>query len=111
MKNVYSLNAYQLTAQDFRLLFLYRNATTGIDVDFIPYTGLESTLLLRLLGFDLLNSLQINFPDGEYDFVDNAAVTPGTIDSQKGLIFMPSSEPFGARLKQNITKQRNINIK
>ena len=41
-------------------------------------------------------------PDGVYDFVDNAATQGGTMNSQNGRVFLPSVEPFGKSLRDQI---------
>ena len=37
MKNVYSLGAYNLNAQDFRCDVYYNNIETGVDIPYLPY--------------------------------------------------------------------------
>ena len=44
-------------------------------------------------------------PDGVFDFVDNAATMGGTIHSQNGRIFFPSTEPFGSNLAEEIEER------
>ena len=36
MKNVYNLNAYQLSSEDFELNVLYQNDSTGTDINYLP---------------------------------------------------------------------------
>jgi cell surface protein SprA len=36
MKNVYSLGAFQVNRENFRLDLIYNNPTTGVDINYIP---------------------------------------------------------------------------
>ena len=95
MKNIYSLDARQLTQEDFKLDILY---TDPSPVNFISGAGIalppdvDQTPLLQVFHVDKLNSN--NDPqqggDGFFDFY------PGiTIDTQNGNIIFTSVEPFG----------------
>ena len=102
MKNVYSMQAFGLSEENFRLNIWYNDPSTGVDLNYIPRNPLDGTLLLQLLGMDRLDINGMNQPDGVFDFVDNAAISGGTIHSQNGRIFFPSTEPFGSNLKREI---------
>jgi cell surface protein SprA len=104
LKNVYTLRTYKISSQDFKLDVLFRNAQTGVDVNFIAETGLQDYILSQLLGFDRLNQNGSPYPDGLYDFIDGAETQAGTIESAKGLVFLPSVEPFGTNLAGGIAK-------
>lgn len=41
MKNIYSLGAFQVNRENFRLDLLYNNPTTGVDVNYIPRAPLD----------------------------------------------------------------------
>ncbi len=41
-------------------------------------------------------------PDGWFDFIDGAATTGGTIQSQNGRIYFPVLEPFGSYLDSRL---------
>jgi hypothetical protein len=102
MKNVYSMQAFGLSQENFRLNLWYNDPATGVDLNYIPRAPLDGTLLLQLLGMDRLDINGMTQPDGVFDFVDNAATLGGTIHSQNGRIFFPSIEPFGSNLKNEI---------
>lgn len=102
MKNVYSLGAFQVNPQNFRLDLLYNNPTTGVDLNYIPKPPIDQIPLLQALGLDRLDQQLAPHPDGAFDWVDNAATTGGTINSQNGRIFFPVLEPFGSYLNQRL---------
>ncbi len=98
MKNVYPLNAYQLTPDGFKLDIFY---TDPSPVNFITSTGdplpanVEQTPLLQVFNLDKLNmnnDPQLN-GDGFFDFF------PGiTVNTQNGNIYFTTIEPFGKDL-------------
>jgi cell surface protein SprA len=97
MKNVYSIGAYNLNSQDFKLDVFYNNIETGVDVPYIPYgttTGsVNGKQLIRVLGADRLSVNGDKSPDGVYDFL------PGyTILAANGRVYLPTVEPFGRSL-------------
>ncbi|MAM22384.1 cell surface protein SprA [Croceibacter atlanticus] len=99
MKNIYSLDAFDVSAEDFRFNILYTdpqplNYIQSVGADPLP-DDVEQTTLLRVLNLDKLNAY--NDPvlegDGFFDYV------PGlTIDPQNGRIIFTSTEPFGEYL-------------
>ena len=48
MKNVYSMQAFGLSQEDFRLDVWYNDPSTGVDLNYIPRAPLDGTLLLQL---------------------------------------------------------------
>jgi len=102
MKNVYSMQAFGLSQEDFRLDIWYNDPSTGVDLNYIPRAPLDGTLLLQLLGLDRFDINTMPNQDGVFDYVDNAATQGGTINSQNGRIFFPSVEPFGDNLRKEI---------
>lgn len=93
MKNVYSLNAYQINKEDFRLDILY-TIPGGGESRFIPEgTGVKNVNLLRLLNMDRLNSQGDAPPDGVFDFLNGI-----TINQANGKLIFPVLEPFGEYL-------------
>ena len=99
MKNVYSLNAYQISAEKFRLNILFTGDDEGIANGFFN-TGPEKGIpLIKLMGLDRLNRNLDPYPDGVFDFIDQASTLGGTINSQNGRIYLPTIEPFGADLR------------
>ena len=62
MKNVYSIGAYQVDQQGFRLDLLYNNPATSLAVPFMPaenlgpnITGISDKQLVTLLEMDKIN--------------------------------------------------------
>ncbi len=102
MKNVYSLGAFQVNPQDFRLELLYNNPTTGVDLNYIPRAPIDQVTLLQALGLDRLDQQLAPNPDGWFDWVDNAATMGGTINAQNGRVFFPVLEPFGSYLNRRL---------
>lgn len=107
MKNVYSIGAYQLDKQGFRLDILYNNPETSISVPFFPYDGLKEVQLVSLLEMDKLNVNNQPFSDGLFDFAPmvfdgNRSVNGGTINPRNGRIYFTTVEPFGQTLKNKM---------
>ncbi len=102
MKNVYSLGAFGLSAENFRLGIWYNDPETGVDLNYIPREPLEGELLMQLLDMDRIDINGQAQPDGVFDYVDNAATLGGTIHSQNGRVFFPTVEPFGGTLRSKI---------
>ena len=102
MKNVYSLNAYQVSSEEFRLNVLYKGEEGGVGLGYFSEVNedLKGVALIRLLGLDRLNYQQAAIPDGVFDFIDGAGVTGGTVQAEYGRIFFPTVEPFGKDLRE-----------
>ena len=98
MKNIYSMNAYQVNSNNFTLSIKYRNAATGTPISYIPAGEIDKKLLLRVLNLDQLNSQQERHADGYFDFIDGY-----TINATNGRIIFPMLEPFGSYIKEKIT--------
>ena len=98
MKNVYSLNAFQLSPEDFRLELLYVNDETGLPIPFLPKSSVKDQLLVQVLQTDKVNTNGDPFPDGLFDFVEGL-----TVLSTTGRIFLPSLEPFGSSLSKQLS--------
>jgi cell surface protein SprA len=105
MKNVYSLNAYQINSEDFVLNILFSGSKNGVPTGYLPEpdnTPYGSKSLIEVLGFDRMDAHQDSRPDGFFDFIDNAATMGGTIQSNNGRIYFTVKEPFGAYLRNLI---------
>jgi cell surface protein SprA len=100
MKNVYSIGAFQVNQQDFRLNILYEDQELGVPIGFLNEGPVEGEPLIRVMGLDRLNTQMDPIPDGVFDFVDNAATRGGTIQSSNGRIYFPVVEPFGSHLRK-----------
>ena len=98
MKNVYSLNIYQFSPEEFRLNVLYND---GVAMGFFPDAAddLKNIPLIRLLGADRLNQQMAAIPDGLFDYLDNAATEGGTVQGSTGKVYWPLVEPFGKDLR------------
>jgi cell surface protein SprA len=96
MKNIYSLNAYQISQQNFKLQIARLDDKSGIS-KLIMEEGqnTKSKLWIQLTDLDNLDQQQQKQPDGYFDFIPNV-----TIDPQNGLIVFPVLEPFGSDLKK-----------
>ncbi len=103
MKNVYSMGAFGVNSEDFRLDVWYNNPSTGIDQNYIPREPLDGKLLVQVLDMDKINVNGEPYQDGVFDFVDNAATQGGLINSQNGRLYLPTVEPFGNHLVKYIT--------
>ncbi|MDX2304919.1 MAG: cell surface protein SprA [Microscillaceae bacterium] len=108
MKNIYSLNANQVTQQNFLLRVIYKDDLTGIDNPNLQ-EGIRTKdkPLLQILKLDNLNQLNDPQPDGNFDFVEGI-----TIDSRNGRIIFPVLEPFGSDLESQfdaVTETELIN--
>jgi cell surface protein SprA len=97
MKNVYSLDAYSVQKDRFRLDVLYQNDTTGTYLNYISEGDIKDQLLLRVLSLDRLDQRNEPFPDGFYDFVEGVTILPTS-----GKIIFPVVEPFGSHLHKKI---------
>ncbi|MEP6613185.1 MAG: cell surface protein SprA, partial [Mucilaginibacter sp.] len=93
MKNVYSLNSFQVSPKDFKLT-VTRLDESGIEKTIMDEgQNTKSKLWLQLTGLDNLDQQQSKQPDGYFDFLEGV-----TIDSQNGRIVFPELEPFGSDL-------------
>lgn len=94
MKNVYSLNAYQVQQDKFRLDILYQSDTTGTYLNYIPEGKINKQILLRVMNLDRLDNQNQPNPNGFFDYVEGY-----TVISQTGQIIFPVVEPFGSYLR------------
>lgn len=101
MKNIYAMDANQISPDNFMLNLYYRDNQSG-KVNYLPNTSVQDISLLKLFNWDRLNlnnDVQTNGTDagdGLFDFV------PGlTIDSQNGKLIFTKAQPFGNYL-QNV---------
>ncbi|MDE6217513.1 MAG: cell surface protein SprA, partial [Muribaculaceae bacterium] len=97
MKNVYSLGAYQLSPNKFKLNIKYLSDTTGMEVNYLPVAGISNVPLLQVMNLDRIDSNQESNPDGFFDYVEGY-----TVLSSSGKIIFPVAEPFGAHLEKKI---------
>ncbi len=109
MKNIYSLNAFGIDSQDFRMNVTFKDnseASSGT-LNYLPNTVTDNRPLIQVLNMDRLNEngQPGNEPNGQtgdgiFDFV------PGiTIDQTRGSIIFTSVEPFGSYLNRKLQNQ------
>ena len=105
MKNIYSLGAFQIDRQDFRLDVFYNDAGGGLK-RYLPVAETEDLVferpLLQVLGLDRFNASEIARPDGVFDFLPNY-----TIDPSSGRLIFPVLEPFGSNLENVLQEPAN----
>lgn len=107
MKNVYSIGAYQVSQQGFRLDILYNNPENSLLVNFLPYPGLDDRQVIDVVGMDRLNQNNRAQMDGVFDFMPitfegNRATNGGTINTKNGRIYFSTVEPFGETVKKEM---------
>lgn len=110
MKNVYSIGAYQVDKEGFRLNIMYNNPETSVPIPYFPFDGLNDEQIVSMIDMDRYNVNNQNFSDGVFDFIPvnyngNKAETGGTINTRNGRIFFTSIEPFGRKLEQKMQAQ------
>ena len=103
MKNIYNLNAYQLSSDDFELNVMYQNDSTGTYINYLPDSRIEGHILLEVMNLDMLNKQLDPTKDGLFDYVEGITVNSGT-----GRIIFPVVEPFGRHLADSIMDQGYI---
>ncbi len=108
MKNVYSIGAYQVSQDGFRMDILYNNPETSVRAPVIPEDGVDEQQIVTVLDMDKLNVMNQGFSDGVFDFVpinfnQNRAENAGTINTRNGRIYFSTVEPFGRTLANKLT--------
>lgn len=97
MKNIYSLNTYNVQAQDFTLNVVYADDKTA-DLNYLPVNPKETQIfekqLITVLNLDKINKQQEAKPDGVFDLIDGI-----TVNMMNGRIIFPVREPFGPFLR------------
>lgn len=110
MKNVYALGAYQVNRNDFTLNILYTGSSNGVATGYFNEPeALSGVPLIEVLGFDYLDAHENRFPDGVFDFIDQASTRGGTIQSTNGRIYFTVREPFGSYLRKKINDETIAN--
>lgn len=107
MKNVYSIGAYQLDQQGFRMDVMYNNPETSVLIPYFPYEGVDEEQLVTLVEMDRINYNYQPFSDGVFDFVplefdQNRILNAGTINTRNGRVYFSTVEPFGTTLKRKL---------
>ncbi|WP_159038642.1 T9SS outer membrane translocon Sov/SprA [Brumimicrobium mesophilum] len=107
MKNVYSIGAYQVSQEGFRLDILYNNPDNSLLVNFLPYPGLDDKQVIDVVGMDRLNQNNRSQKDGVFDFLPitfngNQATNGGTINTRNGRIYFSTIEPFAETVRKEM---------
>lgn len=107
MKNIYSLGAFNMQKDQFKLNVIYADDPTGADLNYIPVLKDEpnfttATPIISLLNADKINQQNEATPDGVYDFLEGV-----TVNSNTGRIIFPVREPFGSHLRSKFTLKKN----
>ena len=107
MKNIYSLNAYGVSSEDFTMNVTFKDNSENSSgsINYLPNTVTNNKPLLQVLNMDRLNQNGQPDPngsigDGMFDFL------PGlTFDTERGSIIFTSVEPFGSYLNRQLQGQ------
>lgn len=97
MKNVYNLNAFELSSDNFQLNVMYMNDSTGTYINYLPEGRIRGNILLGVMNLDKLNKQQDPYPDGLFDYIEGI-----TVRSTNGRIIFPVLEPFGKHLADSL---------
>jgi cell surface protein SprA len=103
MKNIYNLQAYQLSQEGFRLELLYANDATGVPINNLQNAstpGIAERTLLNLFDIDRLDVNQSSLPEGDgyFDYVSGITIFP-----DKGFMMFPKAQPFGSFIESKLT--------
>jgi hypothetical protein len=105
MKNVYSINAFQVSASNFQLNIFYQDDKNGTGVNYIPEDSTSTEILLEKLKLDRVNSAGELKPDGVFDFIEGVTIT-----ATNGHIFFPTLEPFGKTMEEYLVGQKKMSL-
>lgn len=94
MKNIYSLGAYNVSNDDFRLDIYYNDPGGGMK-RYMPKGCINGKPIIRLMNLDNLNANNDPQPDGLFDFIPGVTILP-----QNGRLIFPVAEPFGSNLRR-----------
>ncbi|MGB3616957.1 MAG: cell surface protein SprA, partial [Catalinimonas sp.] len=93
MKNIYNLNASQISPENFQLRIIYKDDATGVDNPSLNEGAIKDQPLLQVFNLDRLNLANELQVDGNFDFVEGITIQP-----ENGRIIFPILEPFGSFL-------------
>ena len=94
MKNVYSLDAFNISSNNFNFEIWYLNQETGVEIPYFPEGKNKNIPLINTLGLDRITINNEPQPDGLFDFIQNVNINP-----RNGKIYFPVLEPFGDYLR------------
>ncbi|MEQ8324758.1 MAG: cell surface protein SprA [Vicingaceae bacterium] len=97
MKNVYYLNAFGISREDFRFEIWYLDSDVGVELPFIAEGPIKNQLLIQVTELDNLDYYNAKQEDGEFDYVEGITIRP-----DKGRVYFPVVEPFGSHLRKRL---------
>ena len=97
MKNVYYLNSFGISEDEFRFEIWYLDNEQGIELPFIADGPIDGELLLQVMELDNLDPYKAQHEDGEFDYIEGI-----TIRADKGRVYFPVVEPFGSHLREKL---------
>lgn len=100
MKNIYSLQATNISRENFQLRVVYRDDRTQLNspvLTNVPPSSIDGQPLIQLLGLDNLNMSNDPQPDGNFDFVESSIANP----VQPGNLFPGQTPNMGAQQAMN----------
>ena len=98
MKNIYSIGAYQVSEEDFRMNVVYMNDSLGSYINTFTEDGdINGQQYISIMGLDNLNSQQEPSPDGTFDYIPGYTIIPA-----QGRIIFPVLEPFGEHMQTKL---------
>ncbi len=95
MKNVYSLDAFNVSQENFNFEIWYLDQETGVEIPYFPEGKPKDLPLINVLALDRITVNNEPQPDGVFDFIQNVTINP-----QNGKIYFPVLEPFGSYLRR-----------
>lgn len=106
MKNIYNLNASNVSEEGFQLRVIYRDDNTGIDNPQLQEgQSARNFQLIELMSLDRLNQNGDRQSDGNFDFIPGVTIIPET-----GLIIFPILKPFEDPLREAFKNDPNRDI-
>lgn len=116
MKNIYSLQASNISRENFQLRVVYRDDRTQLNTPVLrnePPSEIDGKPLIQLLGLDKLNMSNDPQPDGNFDFVESGTAnavqpspTPGQTAQQQPT---PTANDPTSTLNNNTNAQSFLN--
>jgi cell surface protein SprA len=103
MKNVYYLNSFGISRDEFRFEIWYLNQETGVELPFIADGPIDGELLLQVMELDNLDYYNAKHEDGEFDYIEGV-----TIRASKGRVYFPVVEPFGSHLRNRLDNNQDL---
>lgn len=100
MKNVYFLKNTQISKDNFRLNVLYEGDDGGVPTGYYKEGPKKGVPLIEVFGLDRIDAQEYPYPDGVFDWLDNATTAGGLIQSSTGRVYFPYVEPFGKDLRE-----------